>query len=184
VEELVGVMAVPTQRKGMIAAIPTHKIAPIFPVMIGNVSMSTTTREDEVRTELDNHADTCVVGDNTALVIHEFDQTVRVHGYTKSIGAMKAKTVSAVVAYDHPETGDTYMLVIHQVILVPKLKSNLLCPMQLHDFDIRVNDKPKYMVPNRQMIIMQSLHLLLKGRSLFAYHCYYTVLCPIFQQES
>ena len=82
-EELVEVMAVPTQQKGMIAAILTHKIAPICSVMIGNVSMSTTTREDEVRPELDNHADTCVVGDNTALVICEFNQTVRVHGYTE-----------------------------------------------------------------------------------------------------
>jgi hypothetical protein len=126
VKDFVGAMTVPMQRKGTIAAIPTRKIATICSVMIGNVSMSTTTREDEVRTELDNHANTCVVGDNTALVIHEFDQTVRVHGYTESIGAMKAKTVSAVVAYDHPETGDIYMLVIHQAILVPKLKSNLL----------------------------------------------------------
>ena len=98
---------------------------------------------------------------------------------------MKAKTVSAVVAYDHPETGDIYMLVIHQA---PKLKSNLVCSMQLRDFDIRLNDKPKYMVPiwfrYRRMIIMQSLHLLLKGRSLFTYHCYYTVLRPIFRRES
>ena len=62
-EDLFGVMTVPTQRKGTIAAIPTHKIATICSVMIGNVSMSTITREDEVRTELDNHADTCVVGD-------------------------------------------------------------------------------------------------------------------------
>jgi hypothetical protein len=140
-------MAMLLQQKGMIAAIPTQKIAPICSVMISNVSMSTTNREDEVRTELDNHADTCAVGDNTALVIHEFDQTVRLHGYMELIGAMlKAKTVSAVVACDHLEIGDTYMLVIHQAILVPKLTSNLLCLMQLPDFDIRVNDEPKYMV--------------------------------------
>ena len=71
------------QQKGTIAAIPTRKITPVRSVMIGNISMSTTTREDKVRTELDNHADTCVVGDNTALVICEFNQTVRVHGYTE-----------------------------------------------------------------------------------------------------
>jgi len=72
---------------------------------------------------------------------------VNVHGYNDSVGAARCKTVSAVVAYDHPVTGDSYMLVIHQAILIPGLKTNLLSPMQMRDFDIRVNDEPKHMVP-------------------------------------
>jgi hypothetical protein len=109
--------------------------------------VSLTSKDDwvEIRTELDSHADTCCVSDKTALVIHDFDQPVNVHSYSDLIGTLRCKTVSAVLWYDHPETGDTYMLVIHQAVLIPKLKANLLCPMQLHDFDIRVNDKPKHM---------------------------------------
>lgn len=44
-------------------------------------------------------------------------------------------------------TGDTYMLTIHQAILVPKLKANLLSTMQMRDNDLCVNDEPKSMVP-------------------------------------
>ena len=87
-----------------------------------------------------------MVGEDTALMIHDFDTPVNVHSYNEALGATKCKTVSAVIAYDHPETGDVYMLVIHQAILIPGLKSNLLSPMQLRDYDIRVNDEPKHMV--------------------------------------
>jgi hypothetical protein len=89
------------------------------------------------------------VGSDTALIIHDFDRLVRVHGYDESVGeARECRTVSAVVAYVHPETGEEYMLVIHQAILIPQLSANLLSPMQLRDNDIRVNDEPKFMVPN------------------------------------
>ena len=40
------------------------------------------------------------------------------------------------------------MLIIHQAILIPGMKANLLSPMQLRDNDLRVNDEPKFMVPN------------------------------------
>ena len=39
------------------------------------------------------------------------------------------------------------MLIIHQAILIPGMKTNLLSPMQLRDNDLRVNDEPKFMVP-------------------------------------
>jgi hypothetical protein len=69
---------------------------------------------DDQRTELDNNADTCVVGEDTALIIHDFERPVRVFGYDDDVGpASNCKTVSAVVAYDHPETGEVYMIVIH-----------------------------------------------------------------------
>ena len=56
--------------------------------------------------------------------------------------------IGAVIAYDHPETGDVYILVIHQAILIPELENNLLCPMQLCDHGLPVNDGPKYMALN------------------------------------
>jgi hypothetical protein len=90
-----------------------------------------------------------VIGEETALVIHDFEQPVRVFGYDEAIGqAMNFKTVSAIIAYDQPETGEKYMLTIHQAILIPQMKANLLSPMQLRDNDLRVNGKPKYMALN------------------------------------
>jgi hypothetical protein len=68
----------------------------------------------EIRTELDSHADTSVVGKDTALMIHDFGRAVNVYGYNDTIGQARCKTISAVVAYDHPKTGDTYMLVTHR----------------------------------------------------------------------
>ena len=120
-------------------------IAPIQTVRVGSLTVDDGI---EFRTELDSHADTCVVGQGTALLIQDFDQPVRVHRYDKAIGqARNCRTVSAMIAYDHLETGEVYYLVIHQAILIPQLTANLLSPMQLRDNDLQVNDKPKFMVP-------------------------------------
>mgnify|MGYP003471091472 CR=1 FL=1 len=77
----------PTPRQGTIS---DRVIAPIRSVVIGNLSSSSDC-VNEIRTELDNHADTCVVSDDTALVIHDFDQPVNVHGYNESVGATKVQ---------------------------------------------------------------------------------------------
>ena len=101
----------------------------------------------EQRTELDSHADTSVVGKELALLIHDYDTPVHVHGYTEEVGrSSNCHVISAVIAYDHPETGDVYMLVNNQAILIPEMENNLLCPMQLRDHCLAVNDKPKYML--------------------------------------
>lgn len=120
--------------------------------MVSTVKIGTLAIENpiqETRTELDSHADTCVVGNDTALLIFDYERPVRVFGYNEDVGEKAhCKTVSAVVAYDHPTSGRTYMLIINQAILIPSMKVNLLSSMQLRDNDIRVNDEPKCMVPN------------------------------------
>jgi hypothetical protein len=99
--------------------------------------------------ELDSHADTCVVGDQTALILQDYERPVRVHGYDDRVAeARNCKMVSGAIAYDHPETGDVYMLLLHQAILIPTMKANLLCPMQLRHHGVFVNDEPKFMAPN------------------------------------
>ena len=104
------------------------------------------TSQTECRYEINNHAETCVVGTKTALPIHYYDRTVQVHGYDEGVGEIEACwTVSTVIAYDHPESGDTYMLVLHQAILIPQMENNLLCPLQMRDNNVRVNDGPKFM---------------------------------------
>lgn len=99
-----------------------------------------------IRTELDSHADTCVVGEETALVVEDLERSVRVYGYDDKAGAPKTcKTVNAVLAYDQPDTGETYMLMVHQAILVPHMRVNLLGTMQLRDNDVKINEEPKHM---------------------------------------
>ena len=112
-------------------------------------SLGTKTSLLEKRTELDSHADISVVGRDTALLIHDYKTPVRVQGYNGDVGERSnCRIVSAVVAYDHPASGDVYMLVIHQAILIPNMPHNLLCPMQLRDHGLTMNDEPKYMALN------------------------------------
>ena len=104
--------------------------------------------QTECRCELDNHADTCMVGTKTDLLINDYEIPVQLHGYDKGVGEMEAcYMVSSVIAYDHPESGDMYILVLRQAILIPQMENNLLCPLQMKDNDVRVNDEPKFMVP-------------------------------------
>ena len=109
-------------------------------------SLSGASKRD-LRTKMDSHADTCVVGEETALIVQDFDRSVRVYGYSKDVGTPeRCKVVTGVVAYDHPETGDVYMLVIHQAILIPNMTANLISTMQIRDNDVRLNEEPKYLV--------------------------------------
>ena len=89
-----------------------------------------------------------MVGTKTPLLIHDYNRPVQVHGYDEGVSEIEACwTVSAVIAYDHPELGDTYILVLHQAILIPQMENNLLCPLQMRDNDVRLNDEPKFMDP-------------------------------------
>mmetsp|Transcript_22891 Transcript_22891/g.32764 ORF Transcript_22891/g.32764 Transcript_22891/m.32764 type:complete len:206 (-) Transcript_22891:1381-1998(-) len=98
--------------------------------------------------DLDSHADTCVVSETLALVTQDYMRPVRVHAYDGSTSddTKNCKTVSAVVAYDSPSTGEPIYLVINQAICVPNLESILLCPNQMRDNDVMINDEPKSMV--------------------------------------
>ena len=93
--------------------------------------------DHDTRTALDSHTDTTAVGTSMALVIHDYEQPIHVHGYTGEVSPDEnCHIVSAMVAYDNPETGDTFMLVFNQAILIDKLPTNLVSPMQLCDVGI------------------------------------------------
>ena len=98
------------------------------------------------RTELDTHADTCVVGKH-CLITHEFDRLVSVTGYDPNQGKVKdLKIVSAVVAYDCHMTGEVIIIRINQAIYIKSMVNNLLCPMQIRMNDIKVFDCPKFLI--------------------------------------
>ena len=98
----------------------------------------------EHRAELDSHADTCAVSEDITLPIHDYSTPVRVHGYTGDIGHQTARTVNAVMSCDVPKNGQTFMLIVQQALLIPKLKQLLLSPNQMRDHGLRVNDEPKF----------------------------------------
>jgi len=79
--------------------------------------------------ELDSHADTCVFGSH-ALIFMDYNRPVNVYGYDPTKGTETYRTVSGAVAYDHPNTGEVFILCIHQAIEIPHLDHHLICPMQ------------------------------------------------------
>ena len=98
---------------------------------------------EEHPTDMDSHADTCVVGKN-ALIVHKLDKQVNVTGFDPSQGKVKnLDLVSAALAYDCPTTGEATILMVHQAVHVPTMENNLLCPMQMRMNDIQLNECPK-----------------------------------------
>ena len=103
---------------------------------------------DNSRTELDSHADTCVVSKDV-LIIHDLDRTVNVTGYDPSHSdATSLRMVSAALVYDSPVNGEVIVLVIHKAIHIPHLHHNLLSPMQLRLHDVPVNNTPSLLTSN------------------------------------
>jgi hypothetical protein len=54
------------------------------------------------------------------------------------------KPLSAVLAYDFPESGWTVCLILHQAVYFPTLQHNLVCPMQMRLHGVVVNETPRF----------------------------------------
>ena len=107
-------------------------------------------REDDMavfRVEPDSHAEQTCVSEHCALIIHNHEKTEVVSGFDDGPGKT-LEVVDAVVAYTDPSTGDKWMLVLNQCLLVPGIQHVLLSSNQVRMNDIRVNDEPKHLVLN------------------------------------
>jgi hypothetical protein len=93
--------------------------------------------------DLDSHADACVVGKD-ALIFNDFDSEVNLSGYDPSGETTSLKTVSAALGYVIPEPGKNVLLIIHQAISLPTLDHNLLSTMQMRFHSVIVNETPKF----------------------------------------
>ena len=71
------------------------------------------------------------------------------YGYDRSLGAQSFCTVSAVLGYIDPKSGQTYHLVIHQEIDIPHLEHSLLCPMQCRMSGVEINETPRFLENNK-----------------------------------
>ena len=67
----------------------------------------------KTKTELDSHADACVVGDH-CLVVHDHNRPVNVYRYNPKVGSKYAHIVNAAVAYTESETGQVVILLLNQ----------------------------------------------------------------------
>jgi hypothetical protein len=100
---------------------------------------------NKLNTDLDSHTDQSLLGSNT-LVIHDFNKPVNIMGYDPRGPVMHSlHTISEAIAYDCPNTGTTFILIVHQAIHNPKLEHNLLSPFQMRLNDVIVNEILKFM---------------------------------------
>ena len=95
-------------------------IAPVWSIKIGQIIASTSLHCHESLMELDTHADNTVIGRN-CLIIHDFDKAMTVSGWNTLARTTEFWKISRVVAYDHPLTGKTYMLIFHQAIYLDSM---------------------------------------------------------------
>ena len=102
------------------------------------------TFNSEPNCELDSHADTCVLGKHTHILM-DHGKVVNIVGYGKSKGTLAniKNIVSGVHAYDNPTSGTTGIILVHQAIHVPTMDCNLICPIQVRMNDVKLDDKPK-----------------------------------------
>jgi hypothetical protein len=111
------------------------------------------------RCELDSHADTCAFGKD-CYVVSTSSQQVSVSGFHpdfKSINNVRIATVA--IAYDCPFSLTTFILFFHQVLYIPNLRTHLLCPDQLREFGITVNDTPLLRIkPQERNIYHHSIY--------------------------
>ena len=110
-------------------AINTIRMIRLMTRKLTNVTSNDYNVQGEMTLELDSYADTCVLGCD-ALIISNYDRPVEVEGYDRALGKKQYDTVSSALAYDHPQTGEVLLLVLHQAIHIPHLDHHLLCPMQ------------------------------------------------------
>jgi len=103
---------------------------------------------ESLKTEMDSHADSPVLGDNVE-IIKLMDKEVTVSGFSDKLGNIsKIPVVQAVVAYDFVITNKTYLLHINNTLYVKGMKSNLIPPFMMRLNGIEVNECPKFLSSN------------------------------------
>jgi hypothetical protein len=115
-----------------------------------NVANISTMHHDGVygQCELDSHADTCVAGQN-CIVVEYTDQVTNVSAFSPDFDILQdVPIVTAATAYDDPHSGITTILILGQALWMPdKVTHTLICPNQLRQNGITVDDVPVHLAP-------------------------------------
>ena len=94
--------------------------------------------------ELDSHADSPVVG-SEALIIRTHDKTVKVNGFTKSLGTKTVDVVDAALAYECKFTWNIFILIVRNTLYFKEMRHNLMAPFIMRLAGLEVNEQPKFM---------------------------------------
>lgn len=96
-------------------------------------------------TELDSHANMCVLGKHCYLLSElSTAQTDQVGAFSDSAGGLNnVPTVDAMIAYDCGRTNQVYLLVLRNALYIEDMDDNLIPPFILRDAGLIVNDKAK-----------------------------------------
>ena len=94
-------------------------------------------------TELDSHVNMIVMG-KQAFLLSNSVQSVDVKAFPEVVdGLYKVPIVDAVIVYDFPCTGDTFLLVVRNYLCVLVMDHNILPPFILSEAVLVVNNTPK-----------------------------------------
>ena len=97
----------------------------------------------ESSAELDSHANMVVIG-KQVFIFNQSDQYANVRAFTDEVkGIPKVPIVNAIIAYDCPQSGHTYLLVVRNALCVPSMEHNLIPPFILREAVLVLNDTPK-----------------------------------------
>jgi hypothetical protein len=111
--------------------------------IVGSSDAKSTAAAVVSTTELDSHANMIVAG-RQAFVFNYTGEYADVNAFSEEAGGMsQVPIVDAVVAYDCPYTGETYLLVVRNALHVPAMHHNLIPPFIMREAGLVVNDVPK-----------------------------------------
>ena len=83
-----------------------------------------------------------------AYTLNNIGRTAKVIPFTSSYETLKnVPIVNAIIAYDCPFSGKTYLLLCHNALFVSSITHNLIPPFTLRESNIIVNDVPKNSKP-------------------------------------
>ena len=99
----------------------------------------------EGRTELDSHANMCLLRKHCYLLTElETAQTMSVGVFSESAGGLNnVPIVGAILAYDCERTNQVYLLVLRNVLYIESMYENLIRPFILQEAGLIVNERAK-----------------------------------------
>ena len=92
--------------------------------------------------ELDSHTNMPVVGKH-AYIIAETGKKVDVSPFTPDYKPLTVPLVDAMIRYDNPYNGKSYILVLQNALYVLSMDNNLIPPFMLREMGVTMNDVPK-----------------------------------------
>ena len=99
------------------------------------------------RSEMDSHADTCVAGSNCTM-LELTGRTADVEAYSPEYPSKKIPIATVATAYDCPNSGATYVLIINEALYFgDSLPFSLISPNQLRDNDVHVDERHRQHAP-------------------------------------